>query len=74
MSGRIDTKNGTCSAEIAGIVRRVGSQVTKFAAGDRVVVMAPNHFATVEKVPEWACCKLRDNENLAVRLIHAQSI
>lgn len=66
LTGRIDTKNGTCSAEIAGIVKRVGSAVTKFSPGDRVVVMAPGHFGTVERVPEWACCILREDEDLAV--------
>lgn len=35
-------------------------------AGDRVVVMAPSHFGTFERVPEWACYKLQDDEKLAV--------
>ena len=62
----MDTKDGTCSAEAAGIVRRVGPGVTSFVPGDRIVVMAPNHFATIERAPEWACCKLQNDENLAV--------
>lgn len=28
--------------------------------------MAPGHFATLEYVPEWACYKLRDDEDFAV--------
>ncbi|KAM0804375.1 reducing type I polyketide synthase 10 [Usnea florida] len=64
--GRIDTKNATCSIDMAGIVKRVGYAVTSFSPGDRVVVMAPGHFGNVERVPEWACCKLRDDEDLAI--------
>lgn len=44
------------------------SHDSKFAIGDRVVVMAPNSFATVECVPEWACCKLEEHESFEVRL------
>lgn len=66
LSGRFDAMNATCSAEISGIIKRVGLKVTKLTPGDRVVVMAPNHFANVEQVPEWACCKLRDHEDFAV--------
>ena len=66
LSGRIDTKNATCSAEIAGIVKKIGHAVTAFSPGDRVVVMAPGHFGNVERVPEWACCKLRDKEDYTV--------
>lgn len=34
------------------------------AIGDRVVVMAPGYFATLERVPEDSCCKLKDDEDL----------
>lgn len=52
LSDRIDMKNRMYSADIAGIVIMVGVQVTKFAPRGRVVVLAPNHFAGIEKVPE----------------------
>jgi hypothetical protein len=29
--------------------------------------MAPSHFGTYERVPEWACCKLQEDEELTVR-------
>jgi NADPH:quinone reductase-like Zn-dependent oxidoreductase len=28
--------------------------------------MAPHYYGTIEDVPEWACCKIRDGENSAV--------
>lgn len=55
-----------CSAEFTGVVSKIGSAVTDFAPGDRVVVMAPHRFATWEYVPQWTCCKLQDSEDFAV--------
>ena len=40
--------------------------MTAFKPGDRLVVMAPGHFATIEAFPEWTCEKLRDNEDFNV--------
>ena len=48
------------------MVTRVGKDVTAFKCGDRVVVMALGHFATVEAFPEWSCEKLRDDEDFGV--------
>ena len=62
LSGKIETVNGTCSCEFAGVVTRVGSSVTSFAVGDRIVSSAPGRFGTSECVPAWACCKLQDSE------------
>ncbi|KFA72420.1 hypothetical protein S40288_08039 [Stachybotrys chartarum IBT 40288] len=61
--GKITTQNGTTSVEFCGIVERVGSEVSRFKPGDRVVALAPSHFGTTEIVPEWACYKLLDNES-----------
>ena len=36
------------------------------APGDRVVVAAPGHFKAYERVPMWACQKLRVEEDFAV--------
>lgn len=66
MNSRVDTKNSTCALEFSGVVIRIGSALSQFAPGDRVVVMAPSHFGTYECVPEWACCKLIDDEDYAV--------
>ncbi|KAG9237170.1 reducing type I polyketide synthase 10 [Amylocarpus encephaloides] len=63
LHGRVDTKNSTCCCEFSGVIAQVGSTTSKFLPGDRVVVMAPTHFATFETVPEWACCRLRDIED-----------
>ena len=62
LSGKIETIDGTCSCEFAGVVTRVGSSVTSFAVGDRIVSSAPGRFGTSECVPAWACCKLQDGE------------
>lgn len=76
--GRVDTPNATCQLECAGIVVEVGSAVTEFAAGDRVVAMAPSYFGTYQTLPQWACHTLLDTESLDVAatlpLVHATAI
>ena len=64
MSGNIDSKNAAFTQEYCGIVTETGADCT-LTIGDRVVVMAPGHFYTHERVPEWACFKL-DGENANV--------
>jgi acyl transferase domain-containing protein/NADPH:quinone reductase-like Zn-dependent oxidoreductase/NADP-dependent 3-hydroxy acid dehydrogenase YdfG len=66
LSAKVDTRNVSCSCECAGVVMRVGSEVTKFKPGDRVVAMAPGHFATRERLPQWALAKLEDSEDFAL--------
>ncbi|KAI9653143.1 MAG: hypothetical protein M1821_007683 [Bathelium mastoideum] len=66
LTGRVDTKNVTCSGEYTGIVVKTGPNVTKFTEGDRVVVVGPGHFGTFEQVPEWACEQLLPNESFTV--------
>lgn len=66
INDRINMVQSTCGLDISGIVIAIGSTTSKFVFGDRVVVMAPHNYGTVEDVPEWACCKLRDDENSAV--------
>jgi acyl transferase domain-containing protein/NADPH:quinone reductase-like Zn-dependent oxidoreductase len=63
VGGKTETRNATCTNECCGVVERVGSRVTGFVPGDRVVVMAPGHFRTSEIFPSWACQKLLDNES-----------
>ncbi|KAI1433783.1 ketoacyl-synt-domain-containing protein [Xylaria sp. CBS 124048] len=58
-----DSNEATCTSQYSAVVKRVGPAVRSFAAGDRVVVMAPGHFATSERVPEWACHKLNADED-----------
>ncbi|ERF76568.1 hypothetical protein EPUS_05841 [Endocarpon pusillum Z07020] len=65
LTGTIDTNNSTCALEFTGVVMGVGSSTSEFAEGDSVVVMASNNFSTFEKVPEWACCKLLEDEDLS---------
>ena len=67
-SGKTDTRGATTSLECAGVVSRVGSAVASVKTGDRVVVMAPGHFSSLEQFPEWACAKLEDNEEYSVSL------
>ncbi|KAI9781322.1 MAG: Type I Iterative PKS [Peltula sp. TS41687] len=65
-SGKVSTRGATSSLECAGAVTRIGSGVLHLKPGDRVVVMAPGHFATRESFPEWACEKLKDDEEYSV--------
>lgn len=44
--------------EAAGVVRRVGSEVTRFRPGDRVVVMAARAFSTLVTQKEALCEEL----------------
>lgn len=66
LSDKVDIRESTCALEFSGVVTKAGAAVSPFVPGDRVVVMAPSHFAVSEHVPEWACCKLRDEEDFAV--------
>ena len=62
LAGKIETRENTCSCEFAGVVTRIGSAVSSLSVGDRVAVMVAGRFSTCECVPEWACCKMQDNE------------
>lgn len=64
--GRVDTPDATCQLECAGTVVAVGSAVTDFRAGDRVVAMAPSYFGSYQTLPQWACHKLADTEGFDV--------
>ncbi|KAI1826121.1 reducing type I polyketide synthase 10 [Xylaria intraflava] len=66
LAGRIETQNATCQLECAGTVVGVGSGVTDFAIGDRVVAMAPMHFQTYQTLPTWACHKLAETDSFDV--------
>ncbi|KAI0886290.1 ketoacyl-synt-domain-containing protein [Annulohypoxylon maeteangense] len=64
ISGNAKNSSGSiCTSQYAAIVSRVGAGVESLAPGDRVVVMAPGSFSTKERVAEWACQKLNDNED-----------
>lgn len=62
LGAKVDTKNATCSCECAGVVTQLGKGISDLSLGDRIVVMAPGHFATYDRVPRWAVTKLRDHE------------
>ncbi|MCJ1311389.1 hypothetical protein MMC25_005060 [Agyrium rufum] len=64
LTGRVDTNSA--KLECSGIITRVGSKVSSLSQGDRVVIFAPGDFTTLELVPEWACEKLRDDEDFTV--------
>jgi NADPH:quinone reductase-like Zn-dependent oxidoreductase len=66
MSGQVETKTGTSALEFCGVVTEVGPEVEKLKPGDRVVVMAPNHFSTTERVPAWAAHKMLPGEEDSV--------
>ncbi|KAF4637480.1 hypothetical protein G7Y89_g578 [Cudoniella acicularis] len=66
LAGKDNTLNSTCSLEFCGIVERVGTSVVTLSPGDHVVAMAPSPFQTSQIVPEWACQKLRDDEDFNI--------
>ncbi|KAI0401620.1 reducing type I polyketide synthase 10 [Xylaria palmicola] len=66
LAGRVDTPDATCQLECSGTVEQVGSAISDFAVGDRVVAMAPTHFQTVQTLPDWACHKLRPGESFDI--------
>ncbi|CAG8904561.1 unnamed protein product [Penicillium egyptiacum] len=66
LSGKIETRKGTAAIEFSGIVRAVASDVSHLVVGDRVVVLAPNSFSTIERVPAWACLKMLPHESFEV--------
>ena len=63
LSAKVDTQNTSCSCECAGIIINMGSNVVGLQPGDRAVAMAPGHFASRERLPQWAVCKLEHNED-----------
>ncbi|KAJ5182352.1 Acyl transferase/acyl hydrolase/lysophospholipase [Penicillium cf. viridicatum] len=71
ISAKVDTKDASCSCECAGVITAVGDNVSEFKTGDRVVAMAPGHFATVERFPNWAVCKMSNEEDFTTVLIHS---
>ncbi|KAJ2996419.1 hypothetical protein NUW58_g976 [Xylaria curta] len=66
LAGKVETKDATCQCECTGIIVQVGSAVTDFAVGDRVVAMAPMNIETYQTLPTWACYKLEKQDNLDV--------
>lgn len=62
LGGHVETRLGTTSCEFSGMVTAVAKDVTHVQPGDRVVVMLPNHFRTVEHVPSWTAHKLLPDE------------
>ncbi|OTB17327.1 hypothetical protein K445DRAFT_348859 [Daldinia sp. EC12] len=66
MNGRVEIRTGTSGIEFGGIVTAVGPDEQSFKVGDRVFVLKPNNFLTIERVPSWTCHKLLDGEDLVV--------
>ncbi|KIA75504.1 reducing type I polyketide synthase [Aspergillus ustus] len=66
LAGRVDTPDATCQLECAGTVVQVGDAVRQFSVGDRVVAMAPTQFRSYQTLPEWACHKLLESDDMDV--------
>uniref|UniRef100_A0A8H7NCH8 Carrier domain-containing protein n=1 Tax=Bionectria ochroleuca TaxID=29856 RepID=A0A8H7NCH8_BIOOC len=65
-SGRVETRTGTAAIEFSGVVVAVGDHVSYLKPGDHAVVLAPNRFATIERVPAWAAHKMLPSEDFCV--------
>ncbi|KFA45451.1 hypothetical protein S40293_10148 [Stachybotrys chartarum IBT 40293] len=63
LNGRVETSNAATAHEFAGVVSSVGPEVSGLEPGDRVLVMAPNHFGTSIRVPARAAEKLLPDED-----------
>ncbi|KAI1350311.1 polyketide synthase [Xylaria sp. FL0043] len=65
ISGHVETKGGTSALEFCGVVRTVGPDAgdSDIHVGDRVLVMAPNHFTTIERVPAWSVHEMLPGED-----------
>lgn len=63
ISGHVETSNGTSALEFCGVVAAIGLDVGDIHVGDRVVVMAPNNFATTERVPAWSAHRMLPGED-----------
>ena len=66
LNGKAETDGATCTLEYSGVITKIGDAVQSLRVNDRVAVMAPGHFSTLECVPESACCKLEDSEDFNV--------
>ncbi|KAJ8125048.1 hypothetical protein O1611_g8592 [Lasiodiplodia mahajangana] len=66
MSGHVETRTGTAAIEFAGVVMAVASDVKDLVPGDRVVVIKPNSFSTIERIPSWTAHKLLPEEDFVV--------
>lgn len=66
LAGRVETRTGTSAIEFSGVVVAVGSDVEHLRPGDHAVVLAPNHFGTIERVVAWAAHKMLENEDFTV--------
>lgn len=63
--GIIERRQPTFGYEAAGIVRRIGKNVTKLRVGDRAVFMGMETFSTVVTAPEMLYEKLPDGMSFA---------
>jgi NADPH:quinone reductase-like Zn-dependent oxidoreductase len=70
LHGKVETRGATTALEFSGTVERTaagtGGQVSHgddvLHEGDAVVVLAPCHFSTTERVPAWAVHKMLPSE------------
>lgn len=58
--GLLQAPQSSFGFEIAGIVRRIGPNVTSVSVGDRVLSTCRQGFSTVNTVDEEACERLPD--------------
>lgn len=66
LNGRVETRDATLAMEFSGVVMATGPGIAHVKVGDRVVVLAPCHFSTTERVPGWAAHTMLPDECFTV--------
>lgn len=66
LNGRIETRGATLALEFSGVVTATGPDISHLQPGDEVLVLAPCHFSTTERVPAWAAHKMLPGEKHCV--------
>ncbi|KAH7256097.1 hypothetical protein BKA59DRAFT_389484 [Fusarium tricinctum] len=62
-TGKFDGVSNDLSSEYAGIITKVGANVTELSVGDRVYGVGRGHFGNYTRVPAAFACKLQPGDN-----------
>jgi NADPH:quinone reductase-like Zn-dependent oxidoreductase/NAD(P)-dependent dehydrogenase (short-subunit alcohol dehydrogenase family)/SAM-dependent methyltransferase/acyl carrier protein len=63
VTGKFDGVSNDLSSEYAGVITKVGANVTELSVGDRVYGVGRGHFGNYTRVPAAFACKLQPGDN-----------